>query len=165
MLFRSQEGHIGIAQLLLTHGANIRAQYQNGWTPLHLAAQEGHEALAQLLIEHGAVLEAQNEQGFTPLHSAVFSGQFETVKVLLQAGANPMTKDQDGQTPQQLALTGHHLNMSTLFLDGEKEMELLLDTEEPEDFVMPHPTPSAEIPVNAMPAIDTIPDNQPWNRV
>ena len=163
--FAAQEGHFEIAQLLLSHGANIRAQYHNGWTPLHLAAQEGHPDMVNLLIEQGASLEAQNEQGFTPLHSAVFSGKVDTIQVLLKAGADPMIQDQDGQTPRQLALASQHLIIATLLLNDEQGTQLLLDPEITEDLpVISIPSPSVEEPPNTMPAIDTIPDGDVWDR-
>lgn len=34
-------GHVKVAELLLKNGANIHAEEENKWTPLHLAAKNG----------------------------------------------------------------------------------------------------------------------------
>jgi len=46
--------HIGVAQLLLAHGAQVNAQSEGGTTPLLLAVSSGNDALANLLIAHRA---------------------------------------------------------------------------------------------------------------
>ena len=53
----SQAGDMGIARLLIEHGADVAAQDKHGLTPLHWAARCGHVGLARLLIEHGADVE------------------------------------------------------------------------------------------------------------
>jgi len=36
------------------HGADLDAQGNNGWLPLHLAAYKGDPDAVELLLEHGA---------------------------------------------------------------------------------------------------------------
>lgn len=60
-----------IAQLLLDHGANIRARAKHGFTVLHRAAQIGDEGWVEFLLSHDAETEVQTEARQTPWALAV----------------------------------------------------------------------------------------------
>lgn len=61
-------GHYGLAELLLTHGANPNAQIPASWvTPLTIAALEKDKQMAALLLSHGADASLQTRDGATPL--------------------------------------------------------------------------------------------------
>ena len=59
-----------MAQLLLQHGADVRAADNDGSTALMCAAEGGHEAVIQLLLQHGADVAAARHDGFTALMCA-----------------------------------------------------------------------------------------------
>ena len=48
------QGHMVIADILLTAGAEVNHQCGQGASPLAVAAQEGHMEVLQLLLRHGA---------------------------------------------------------------------------------------------------------------
>jgi ankyrin repeat protein len=53
----SRRGHVELARLLLSKGANVHAtEYVQGKTPLHNAAENNHADVARLLLDHGADL-------------------------------------------------------------------------------------------------------------
>ena len=58
---------IGIARVLIAHGANVNAQAENDFTPLHEAAANGDLELATLLLEHGAKIDSKTRDGKTAL--------------------------------------------------------------------------------------------------
>ena len=59
-----------VAEVLLAHGADVRAKDDHGWTPLLLAAHEGKKDLVEQLLAHGADVNSRDKQGKTPLHWA-----------------------------------------------------------------------------------------------
>ena len=48
------QGHLVIADILLTAGANVNHQCCQGASPLAVAAQEAHMDVLQILLQHGA---------------------------------------------------------------------------------------------------------------
>lgn len=64
---------IALAQILLSHGADVSRQDRWGATPLHTAAQNGNLALAKLFLERGANTATKSNKGKTPLFFAVDS--------------------------------------------------------------------------------------------
>lgn len=81
---------------------NVNSRFNDGQTPLHLAAIYGHTAIAKYLLECNAVTTAQDSSGATPLHEAVRYGNLEIAKALLNSGANVNAKDNLGKTPISL---------------------------------------------------------------
>lgn len=56
-----------IADLLLSHKADINAKTSDGQTPLHFAAQQGQLQAVEWLLKHGADVNAKDNKGLTPL--------------------------------------------------------------------------------------------------
>lgn len=63
-----QTADIGMVELLLQHGANIRACDSKGQTPLHHSIARGGIGITKLLLTRGANPEAVDKGGKTPLH-------------------------------------------------------------------------------------------------
>jgi len=59
-----------LAELLLSHGANVRAVAGDGSTALHMAAAQGNAALVGFLGAHGANVDVKDNAGRTILHYA-----------------------------------------------------------------------------------------------
>ena len=72
---------------LLEHGADINAQVQGGWTPLHRASFNGRLPVVRLLLEHGADVEAMDKYGETVLQVAAEEGHDEVMGLLREHGA------------------------------------------------------------------------------
>ena len=97
---------IGIARLLLEHGALVDAQTISGYTALDLIIPDKEKEVkaAELLIEFGANPNGGNtDQNYTPLHKAVYSGVYELVELYLLKGANVNSKNDVGETPLDIA--------------------------------------------------------------
>jgi len=79
---------VGVAKLLIDHGANVNARQQAGWCPLHAAAQNGDVALAKLLIDAGADVGVRADNQQRPLDLALLKGQQAMVDLLEGHGAS-----------------------------------------------------------------------------
>ena len=61
-----ENGHEGVADVLLWHRAFVNAKSKLGVTPLHLAAENGYMKLVKVLIEtHGASIDAMSLVSFS----------------------------------------------------------------------------------------------------
>jgi ankyrin repeat protein len=103
---------VDVARMLIERGADVTAQDDDGWTPLHYLSFLGQEVDARMLIECGADLTAQDENGQTPLHFAsVPSSPYwtspqryaEVANMLLENGADVNARNKNGLTPFVLA--------------------------------------------------------------
>ena len=79
------------------HNMNLR--FDDGQTPLHIAAISGHSGIVSYLVANKASLAVQDSSGSTPLHEAVRYGRADIVKTLLDGGADINAKDRLGKTP------------------------------------------------------------------
>ena len=91
---------------------NVNTRFDDGQTPLHLAAIMGHTAIVNYLLQHEAETSVQDSSGATPLHEAVRYGNVEIAAALLAAGANPNARDNLGKTPVMLAMPAATLSES-----------------------------------------------------
>ena len=81
------KNNVAIAELLLAHGADVKAVDKSGSTPLHLAADRGYAEMAALLIAKGADVNARDRAGAAPLDEAATRGYRALAEVLLDHGA------------------------------------------------------------------------------
>jgi ankyrin len=124
----SNNGKYDIAQVLLSHGANVNAENYLGETPLHLVGQckygsQDGVRVAQLLLDGGVDVNARDKCNCTPLHAASYYGQLEIAQVLLDHGATKEAKDDEGKTPLHQAVQVNFESHEA----GPCMVELLLD--------------------------------------
>ena len=98
-------GDVDALAELISSGADLHAQDDEGNTALHAAAQ-GELACAAKLLELGANVNAQNGVGTTALIEAVKYGDCEQVKALLAAGADAALADDEGDAHAHAAAGG-----------------------------------------------------------
>jgi ankyrin repeat protein len=129
-------GHLEIAEILISRGADLDAEDPDYSTPLYLAAEEGHPKVVEFLISKGAEVNVKSSWwGYTPLHRAAWGpvtmrkylggrtvseaelneNYLEIVGMLLEKGAKVDVLDNDGKTPLDQAIG-----------NGEKEIAVLL---------------------------------------
>jgi ankyrin repeat protein len=101
----ASNGDLGLAQMLMYAGANLRATTRlNGYSPLFLASREGQSSVVEALLKAGAEADARSSTGSTPLMLAAASGNVEAVRLLLDARADPTAKETArGQTALMFA--------------------------------------------------------------
>ena len=119
-------GHIGISQLLVTHGADINSRCGDNWTPLHTALYMGRLKSAKWLLNHCADVNAQEKRGWTPLHFA--ANNLEACRMLLEHGAEVDSRCNNGDTPFLRAWkSGGNPNILQFFLDHNTDVRVCDD--------------------------------------
>ena len=99
-----------VAELLIAHGADIRATNRRGAQPLHYAADTSRwDPIAQAqmieyLLSAGADPNTLDSAGVAPLHRAVRTRSLAAVRALLDGGANSRQPNKAGSTPLHLAV-------------------------------------------------------------
>ena len=73
-------GDSNIANLLLSHKADVNARNSDGQTPLHFAAQQGQLQAVEWLLKHGADVNAKDNKGVTPLSLTKFRNRGREVE-------------------------------------------------------------------------------------
>ena len=128
----------GIAEELVSRGAEVRARNRRGAEPLHYAVDgipgsdawnpEAQYATVEFLIEAGANPNAKDKSGVAPLHRAVRTRCAAAVRALLVHGADAREKNKRGSTPLHLAIqnTGRGGTGSAASREEQKEIIQLL---------------------------------------
>ena len=108
-------GRLEITQLLLSHGANPKAETEQGRTPLHQVSRGEHKSpeygvgIVRLLLEHGVDVNVRDkEDGRTSLHDAAFKGRVDVTRVLLDHGANVKLETKAGETALHIVSQGEY---------------------------------------------------------
>ena len=128
-MYECQEDGVRIAELLLTHGAEVDARNKDHWTPLHIACQNGKLEIVHLLLDNGAEVNAETVDGLKPLHSLSYGeyrSQEDGVRVaqlLLERGADVNTRRNDHRTPLHVASYYGNIEIVRLLLDHGADPE------------------------------------------
>jgi ankyrin repeat protein len=83
---------------------NLSMRFEEGRTPLHIAADKGQTGYVSYLVEHKVPVNVKDVASSTPLHEAVRNGRIDCAKILISAGADPNQKDSSGNTPLHLVM-------------------------------------------------------------
>jgi ankyrin repeat protein/peroxiredoxin len=111
--------HPDVVEVLLDHGANVKALYKTSQSPLHLAAARGYGRIATLLIAHGADVNARDDTGATPLSEAAWTGETEMARLLISKGANASdVNPQTGMTPLHAAASRGYVQVAAALVEA-----------------------------------------------
>ena len=114
LLIASEGGHVGVMELLIKSGANVRIQDKQGDSPLMGAVRIGSLDAVKLLLKNGAHANQRDNAGRTALIWAARTGRVDVVQALLDAGGAVDTMDNGGQTALTSALAKGHTNVVEL---------------------------------------------------
>jgi ankyrin repeat protein len=116
LLLAAKGAYPEMMELLLAHGADLRAKTAEGTTALMLAAgvaifNEGDDAgteeetlrAVKLLVDRGADVNEIDTNGETALHGAAYRGHNAVVQLLADKGATLNVKNRIGWTPLTIA--------------------------------------------------------------
>ncbi|KDN63744.1 hypothetical protein CSUB01_03207 [Colletotrichum sublineola] len=98
-------GYDDIIRLLLQHGADINAGYNESYAPLQAASRFGRLNTVKILLEHEANAEADNKLSDNPLVLASRNGYVEVVKLLLDSGVQMEGDASPGNNATQYRFT------------------------------------------------------------
>jgi ankyrin repeat protein len=101
--------YAGAAEVLIRHGADVRAIAGGSEQPLHTAAQAGNTPVAKILLEHGAPVDSVDQDGNTPLALAILHKRLAVATLLVARHANVNHVTTDGLSLLELA-TGKGLS-------------------------------------------------------
>ena len=104
----SYGGHIDCAKFLVRHGANIEAETNEHWRPLHCAVRWNNVEVAEYLVKQGADINATSTGDNTPLHIVASNGPYrvtmDIIQLLLyQPNCDCSIKNHAGETAFDLA--------------------------------------------------------------
>lgn len=97
------EGHVAVAEYLVSKGANVNAVTSELRTPLHLACNRGMLKIIQCLVEAGANINAQDVARNTPAHILSSAGYAEALNWFLTRQPDLSLKNLYGETPAETA--------------------------------------------------------------
>lgn len=114
-------GHSGVAQLLLSAGADPNNECGMSYRPLKAAAIAGNADMARVLIKHGADPNVDTDTSGTALLEATRSRNPEITKILIDAKADVNNRSRhvartDGPNPLQIASRNLDLNIVSQLL-------------------------------------------------
>jgi ankyrin repeat protein len=110
--------HVHVAQVLLEHGADTKAEDGKKRNPLHLASENGLVEIARFILERGIDTEAREDtDDMTPLEWASAEGHLEVVQLLLEHGADAKAQDEKKITPMHIASRRRHLGVARVLLE------------------------------------------------
>ena len=108
------EGRLEEVERLVSAGADLEAQDENGATALVVAASNGRTEVAEWLLKNKANVNASNAAGLTPLAAAVDAGHAAVAELLLAHGADVGTKSKDGLTALDRAMRKGSQELQTM---------------------------------------------------
>jgi ankyrin repeat protein len=116
LMFAAAFGSLEAMKLLISSGADAKAESEAGVTALHWCA--GDVAKVRLLLDQGAQVNKASRLGRTPLLvAAETSGALETVRLLLQKGADVNVADSLGFTPLIAAAYVDNIAVAKLLIE------------------------------------------------
>ena len=74
------DAHEAVAQILLSAGADVNANNNNGETPLHCATHKNNSSIVQILLSAGADINAKDMQGRLHLIAPIVTSNVELME-------------------------------------------------------------------------------------
>jgi ankyrin repeat protein len=115
--YGSDQEYLSSVKLPLSHGAQLEARDDHGWTPLHFAASAHEKAIVELLLQWGADAQAKTLKGYTPLHLLENSPEdLEVARLLIAHKANLEATNGDGNTALHVAVVNRYPALASALL-------------------------------------------------
>lgn len=126
LICAAEAKHEAIVEFLLQKGANVNAEDDFGWKPLHRClVNRGGERVAQMLLTHNASVDSRCQYQKTPLHHAIENGNESMASFLLNAGADIEARDVAERTPLHTAIEARREGMVRILLEAGADAEAM----------------------------------------
>ena len=123
-MYACGQGHLEIAELMITVG-NATINGDNAkLTPLILAAKNCHNDIIRLLLKHGASVDQRDELDFTPLLIACDKNSTSCAEILLEANANPNAVDRRGNSALHYSAIHGNDSLAELLMNNGSSITL-----------------------------------------
>ncbi len=103
-----EKGHVGIAKVLISHGANMEIIDELDDLETHPLFSPQNNYMMEYMLNHGANPNMWTCDGRTPLHIAAQNGRDRMLDILVENGADIDQQDKDGCSPLMLAIKEGH---------------------------------------------------------
>ncbi|ETS79030.1 hypothetical protein PFICI_08883 [Pestalotiopsis fici W106-1] len=128
LIWAAHNGHDALVMFLISYGAHVEVQDEQGATPLLRAAEKGHISTMKFLQSRSANIHARTSDGKTALHISAKRGHLNIMQFMLYNGINVHARDWDGKTALHISAERGHLDMVQLLLaHGARHGDDLLD--------------------------------------
>lgn len=123
-----QFGYTEMAQMLISLGASVVLQSDNGRSPMHGAAYSGSLPCLELLLQKDADISVSDLSGDTPLHTAVQQGHAAFAEKLVHHSHTSVNKKNVcGQTPLHRATQDGNCKVIELLLEANATLDSVDD--------------------------------------
>ena len=129
-----ENGHLGIALILLQKGYDIDTKNKNGRTALILSIMTNRMEVTEFLVNNGANVNIQDQWGYTALMFACKNrSQIKQIQYLLEKGANINKKDKNEENVLHHACRDSNYEIMKYLVDVNKDLLYArnLDNENP----------------------------------
>ena len=116
LMLACKRGHEDILHSLLSAGANVNIQDNNGWTALMRASEHNHISIIHMLLQANANPHLQTSNGSNALMIASFHGSYEVVQLLISKGFEYKYQRKDGLNALMFACKNGHTKIVKLLL-------------------------------------------------
>ena len=119
-----QFGYTDMAKMLISLGASVVFQSDNGRSPLHGAAYSGSLPCLELLLREDADISVSDMSGDTPLHTAAQQGHAAFAEKLLHHSHTSVNRrNACGQTPLHRAAQSGNCEVTELLLKSDATLD------------------------------------------
>ena len=105
------EPNQSIVRDLITLGANLDWQGNDGMSALHWCAIHNSPEIPKMLLDAGADVNIQHNDGKTALHWCAVKNHPEIARMLIDAGADKTIRDNIGRLPYDLTINSEFLKL------------------------------------------------------
>ena len=106
---------VNVSEIIQFNFFSRNYPYNDGETPIFVAASNGHTEIVKFLVGYGANRNAPKYNGFTPMHMAAWNGHTEIVRILIGCTETPNDPvNYYGCTPYQMARQKNHFEIMNL---------------------------------------------------
>jgi hypothetical protein len=112
-----------ISLLILEHGPDVNATWDNGVSALHKAAGIGDKESVKKILEMGGSINKQGHCGLTPVQFSTFQSNVEVVKLLVDHGADILLKADNGMNALHFAV--YHSVFEIIWVLSDATWDLL----------------------------------------
>jgi len=117
-------GDADLVRVVLKSGANVNQKFDDGMTPIWIAAFNNNREMVQILAAAGANINSKDNEGRTVLMWAIENNRKELAQVILANGANVNLLDNRKRTALSIAIEKNNLPMVDLLLRYKAQVNI-----------------------------------------